>query len=537
MLIIPPERKSNSSEEYVKDLLSEINWKDAPQARAYWSLLIPEHETKPWSECDFIIAWDRALICLEVKGGHSISCSEGIWKYTNAEGKSFHKSESPMEQVSTCSAAIRRRLENELGAGTVNKFIIGWGVVFPYHDFHEISGFEFDTSTAIDKSGINQSGLGGFIKNLEAHWRDKINTHSKLGANKEECAKTFKYLRGEFELIRPISSYIEEYEKKIFIATEEQLTLLESIQLNRSYLCEGGAGTGKTLMAIEVAKMKKAENKRVGFVCRNHQFALYARSVLSKYEVTVICTETLDLDNPPDVFDCIIVDEGQDCMTVNQVAIIDGLVKDGLSEGSCYWFMDKNNQSHFYNDFDIQCLDFLADFPRHNLSFNCRNTKPMIELIKSVTNGDCGKPKIESPGLEPSIKAGFDDKQAQASELSNVIIELIDGGAQPSDITILTVLDTKESCVNSVINNLSPLIGRPNKQDRLQNKIEFFDVVSFKGQENKIVIVVDLFDIDQEDHSVAMLYTSFSRPNQHLIALLSKKAHNTILDLLRLKQE
>ena len=53
MLIIPPERKSNSSEEYVKDLLSEINWKDAPQARAYWSLLIPEHETKPWSECGY----------------------------------------------------------------------------------------------------------------------------------------------------------------------------------------------------------------------------------------------------------------------------------------------------------------------------------------------------------------------------------------------------------------------------------------------------------------------------------------------------
>ena len=133
MEVIPNDLSETNSEVQTKELLEEIDW---PEARAFWHVHIPNHDYKPWSEADFIVLTRRSILVLEVKGGHSISRDEnGLWKYIDRGGNVVSRNESPIDQVSSSSAAIHRRLKDELGAETVNKFAIGWGVVFPFVNF------------------------------------------------------------------------------------------------------------------------------------------------------------------------------------------------------------------------------------------------------------------------------------------------------------------------------------------------------------------------------------------------------------------
>jgi len=521
MLVIPPEKESTSSEGFVRDLLHEVNFDDA---RAFWSLHVPNHVTKPWSECDFIIAWKRSLICIEVKGGHKISrTKEGIWQYEALDGAFFTKNESPMDQVSACSTSIRRRLTEQLGKEIVNKFVIGWGVVYPYHNFKSIRGFEHDPNVAIDKEGLSkEGGLKDFIINLEKYWRVQMNINPPE-ADPEVFSKMVKYLRGEFHLVRSLSSYISDSEKKLFKITSEQLEILSSIELNEQCMCQGGAGTGKTLMAIEIAKIKKNEGKRVAFVCRNKQFANYVQSVLFQSGITIICTDQINSEVKLN-FEVVVVDEGQDCMTFNQIDMIDSILEGGLENGSCYWFMDSNNQSHFYRDYDPICNEFFKKYSKFHLSTNCRNTLPIVKVTRALTGGDCGKPVIEAPGLTPEVLVG-NSPQEQALQLSVCLGELLEegGGLQPSDITILTNINQDKSCVNLLGSNQSNLIGRFNKQEGNTNKINFFDALCFKGQENKAIVIVDIYDLDEDKFNLSKLYTMLSRPNHYLKIIASQK--------------
>ena len=526
MLVIPPEKNSTSSEGYVRDLLHEVNFDDA---RAFWSLHVPSHVKKPWSECDFIIAWKKSLICLEVKGGHKISRNEeGIWRYEELDGNYFTKNESPMDQVSSCSQSIRRRLIDQLGKEVVNKFIIGWGVVFPFHNFKSIKGFEHDPRVMIDKEGISSSeGLKNFIISLEKHWRSEININPPE-ADPQDFSTMVKYLRGEFNLVRPLSSYIEESEDKLLQITLDQLDLLSSIELNERCLCQGGAGTGKTLMAIEIAKIKKNEGKRVAFVCRNKEFANYVQSALFQYGITILCTEQINKDIEIKKFEAIVVDEGQDCMTFDQIELIESILEGGLDEGSCYWFMDSNNQSHFYTDYDSTCIDFFNKYAKFSLSTNCRNTLPIVEVTRALTGADCGKPAIKAPGLTPEVLVG-DSPEDQATQLAVCLGDLLEdgNGLNPSDITILTNSSEEKSCVNLLSSNQLNLLGRFNKNEGNINKINFFDALCFKGQENKAIVIVDIYDLGEKQFDLSKLYTMLSRPNHCLKIIASKTFQKT----------
>ena len=525
MEVIPNDLSETNSEVQTKELLEEIDW---PEARAFWHVHIPNHDYKPWSEADFIVLTRRSILVLEVKGGHSISRDEnGLWKYIDRGGNVVSRNESPIDQVSSSSAAIHRRLKDELGAETVNKFAIGWGVVFPFVNFNSIKGYEFDHRLTFDNSDFNHNSFKKFLKNLEKYWMDQIPREFR-GANDSELNKLRKYLRGEFQLLRPLKSYSRELTGSMLKATTRQLDYLESITSNKSVLCEGGAGTGKTILAIETAKILEQKKLRVGFLCRNLEFSDYVRSCLGSTTIRTISLENFN-DDVKQQFDSIVVDEGQDLLNIENLQVIDSMLKDGLSEGSCYWFMDMNNQSHFYEDFDPECKAFLGNFTKFKLVENCRNTAPIVGFTRKLTEADCGRPIIQAPGVDPKLIGGKDSVRAQAEELSIQIQQLLDDqGLVPSDISLVSFKQNEQSCIETLSGNLRGLIGRLNHRDRDLEKIEYWDVKGFKGQENKCVVLVDLFSISENSKQISEIYTACSRPNHALIVIMSNQVQDFI---------
>ena len=68
-----------------------------------------------------------------------------------------------------------------------------------------------------------------------------------------------KSMRPEVDCITPLKSFIEQSEKDIIGLTEEQYDCLDDILINEHIVITGGAGTGKTLLAVEDAKRSSSE--------------------------------------------------------------------------------------------------------------------------------------------------------------------------------------------------------------------------------------------------------------------------------------
>ena len=128
----PLYRNTGSSAE--KDLFKIIENIDfGNDAICFHSMNISEHKYKKWAEIDFIIISARGIICLEVKGGRVARDDEGVWTFTDRFNKLRRTSkEGPFEQVMTATYAIRDNLKKNNNIDIEDKYVVGWGVVFPH---------------------------------------------------------------------------------------------------------------------------------------------------------------------------------------------------------------------------------------------------------------------------------------------------------------------------------------------------------------------------------------------------------------------
>src|SRR3954447_25499056 len=83
-------------------------------ARCFHSLNLSEHEYKKWGEADFVIVSAAGILILEVKGGR-VSCTEGVWTFTDRHNVEHHSSEGPFGQARSAMYALKKLLEERLG--------------------------------------------------------------------------------------------------------------------------------------------------------------------------------------------------------------------------------------------------------------------------------------------------------------------------------------------------------------------------------------------------------------------------------------
>ena len=98
-------------ERYVRSLLAAVP--ASPGAFAVHSLNLPEHAYKRYGEVDFVVADQRGLLVLEVKGG-IVRHSGGVWSFENGRGQARKRSEGPHRQAESGVHALLRTLA---GAG------------------------------------------------------------------------------------------------------------------------------------------------------------------------------------------------------------------------------------------------------------------------------------------------------------------------------------------------------------------------------------------------------------------------------------
>lgn len=515
MRMIPdtPHRTHSQAEKRVFDRLRVSFASDKVEAyTAYHSLNLTRHAYKRFGEMDFLICCPEGLYALEIKGGRVV-LRDGVWQYTNRYGVVNESVEGPFKQAESALHGLMHKLRDNLPAWVLDQFSIGYGVVFPDIDW-TVSGSEWDPRTLADAR--SSKDLERWLRRLFRYWRGKGrgNHHARTEALK----KMRKFLRPEFEAVIPLHVQTRGVEERIATLTEDQMNLVDVVAANRRVLCSGGAGTGKTFLAMELARRWTAEGMNVALVCRSPWLKSYLglRFPIANLTVSLVDTiRTASSRRGLEHFDAFIVDEGQDLFDMNSLDSLDSILQGGLSEGRWCFFYDINNQSGFFGRPDRDAVDYLASLQPTSvpLRTNCRNTRIILEKVQTSLGADMG---IKGAGDGPKVREHRAFSINEASNLLEVeLVELIDvGGLSASSVTILSPYRFDESCVGQLpeaIRRQITILDEFSLKHFPSAKTSFAEIGNFKGLENEAIIVVDLPSPERSREDLAAHYVAMSR--------------------------
>ena len=244
---------------------------------------------KPNFEIDFIVADLRngrfkGLACIEVKGGKLVYHADGSWIQN---GKNM---DSPTAQVISSMHSLLNRY-SEIS----RNITFDWMVCFP----DIISPGSKNLPIVLDESKlIDQYKLTELRKTLISYFDAlyKLNPDRK-GLDLNSYNKLFKStLIRDCHFVLPLSARIESDEKTFIKLTAEQRKLLDALKENPKILIKGIAGSGKTIIAKEIAQESYENGLNVLFLCFNKSLALNIDSYFSKDKRVNDLSFLLDLD-------------------------------------------------------------------------------------------------------------------------------------------------------------------------------------------------------------------------------------------------
>ena len=509
MTIIPSKPyETNSKAEYrVFDKLCESFVND-PKYLAFHSLNLTKHKTKKFGEADFVIVCEYGVFVLEVKGGR-IGAENGEWYTINRHDEKF-RIQDPFKQAEGALHAIKDEIQGSHLFSHLN-LPIGYGVIFPDVEWRQ-QGSEWDLYTICDSRKFRN--FEGWLKNFFNYWASKPRNNKRLSADDIKALK--QYLRPNFELLEPLHVKLSNIEDRVVKLTQDQYKYLDIVAANSKVLCSGGAGTGKTFLASELAKRFASDEKNIVLVCKSNWLRRYLETRIKNEFVTVSTIDSLKVDmrrSGVDAYDILIVDEGQDLFDLDDIELLDDVLENGLEEGEWYIFHDVNNQSGLFIDTKIEILELLESYnpAKVPLVTNCRNSEPILKKVQDTLFLDMG---TKGTGMGPKVHELI-DKENNASVLNKEIKSMLQGGLSPSSITILSPLNYEASSVSLLPEKMKKNIVKLDDYSVRSlpiPEISFSEIKNFKGLENEVIIVIDLVKPDEiKDDKKVEHYVAMSR--------------------------
>jgi len=522
-------------------------------------------ETKD-GETDFLICHpELGLLVVEIKGGGiRTDYKSGKW-YSTDRARREHEITNPIRQALRGKYSVLNKLKehrdwSRLGIGRI---VAGHAAFFPdLDDAKPLQGPDAPPEIIGDRSDM--SSIDRWINQVLAYWGD---------SDREECSGYDQLGARGLDLIgrifarvveaKPLLSFlIAEEEQQRIRLTNQQVRTLNTLSRQRRVAISGGAGTGKTVLALEKAQRLAAEGFRTLLTCYNRPLADSLRSAVGGCEGLEIMSfhqlchhwilranaesgrnllKEADASYPArdlyqhyypiglayaadilgDNFDAIVVDEGQDF-------------------GEEYWFslemlLSDNELSPFYIFFDENQKIYakVSSFPISgepmSLTENCRNTAVIHEAAYHYY---AGAPVSEPPiAGEPIRVLDASNPEKQAKKICGLITRLIDKeGFSPNEIAVLLADRLHRDDYKRLLfrHPLPRGSSWAEFDDRLETSVTLETVARFKGLESPIVVLWGLDQIPKEKRQ-EILYIGLSRAKSLLYLCGMKETCGAVL--------
>ena len=482
-------------------------------------------------EIDFVVVLQGAgIVCLEVKGGEVWHTGEQ-WLQRSRGGhvKTIH----PVQQVRQARYALREFIESD-PRWTQSRPRWNHVVVFPNTDFSQ--GFalpECPRWMVIDRNDM--ANLGERLREVALTQKTDLPLLTDVAIEQIRTA-----LSGRGLPQRDVVARAMENEDAANILTQQQAVILSAIQLLPRVEIRGGAGSGKTFMAVEQARRLADKGQRVALICYSHGLASYLRRVTADWsrrkqpgyvgefhslgiqwgapqgpdenERTRETSQFFEHDLPaamkelaanlPDGqrFDSIVIDEAQDFADSWWDPVLAAL-RDPEA-GGLYVFIDEGQRV-----FDRQGTPGVPLVPLI-LDQNIRNTRQIASAFQSLVDhpmrflgGDGPEVRFVPCPAEDALDFGDDQ-----------IDVLLEEGWRPEDVALLTTGSRHPE------QTARQAAGTETYWDSFWDAEQVFygHVLGFKGLERRVVVLV-VNDKYALERARERLYVGLSRARDQLV--------------------
>ena len=520
-------------------------------------------------EIDFLILHpDYGMIMLEVKGGR-LEYDKDTRKWTTIDrtDHAHQLPQSPFQQVSNTLRDLKSFLQKAPETKDFRYEIIP-SIMFFSVTWEPKSLVEFPDELILDNRALDAPQAA--IEKLFAYG----NVHPVPGKIAPEAIDA---LMSRFDptFIAPnLADEIVIDNRIIDFLTEAQCDRLNAMRRVCHLAIPGAAGTGKTILAFEAARMYARAQRRTMLICVNEFQAQWLQERADTecdinehfdiYDIKTLCNAfaqqagitTKEIDAAQIVstngqtrmaqglqkcidrlrsrqsatsenwqYQAIVIDEGQD-IEKPLLLTIGKLLRDP-QKGAFYLFYDPEQRLDFTEEWrlpfnDIQTMTSLHD--------NLRNTKFIYEAMIEfhpvmgffAFNGPEGRP-IEY--LPIAIEGHANDDEAIKATLFTIIERLVKtDGILPKDIMVVTCRTNEQSrwkqwqtLGDLRLRALTQL--RQMKPEERDQFVRISTIRASKGLESDIVILVEHDGVDNDPRREKLLYVAISRAKHHLIVL------------------
>jgi len=526
----------------------------------------------PWNrslrtEIDFVvIVPDAGILCIEVKSHENITFDGHRW-YPETIAR------SPFKQAQDGRHEFYRRLV-EL-AVQFKRVPIVHCCIFPKSPFDLPANLSVQPWELMDSRTFRSFVSGAdFCAELKARIKLSVAADPNLSAlaaplSRDQidvlvkCCLPVQKRRPEAR--EEISRRQDEMEK---LLRDQQKPVLQLAALNARVIVSGGAGTGKTLIAMEVARRAAESGRRVACLCFNQlvgdwmtrrmeQESAVLPNLITGRAIRVMARLTgLEIPENPSsafwetelpglleerltdpefkavaAFDYLALDEAQDLLARPRLwACVSQFLLGGLDQGSFVLFGDFDNQVLAEKTVmreTLSNLESVAHPSSWRLSENCRNYQIVGDTAVSLS------------GLGKSVYSGYlragggvrnydiffyEHERAQLDKLGQWLQEFRAQGYKPSEITVLSFRSEETSAAVRLRNEGFKL--RPAWS--AGEFTGYASVHAFKGMENKVIILTDVV-LSDRDFDRYLFYTGMTRATESVRVLCDEACQGTLV--------
>lgn len=481
-------------------------------------------------EVDFVVAIEGAgIICLEVKGGE-------VWHDGNTwwQGDRGHEHKiKPVRQSREACYALREYIEKD-PQWTQGRLRWDHVIVLPNSEI----AADFALPDCPRWKVIDRNDLTTLVHKLKhVLVRQELDRPllSQQGIDQLATALSGRGLPQRSVVARALAN-----EDAADALTEHQAVVLDAIKLLNRVEVRGGAGSGKTFLAMEQARRLSAKGQRVALVCYSHGLASYLERIAATWprrqqpgyvgefhdlgkqwgapegpDESIASAETAQFwehDLPLQMaelamelehghrFDSIVVDEAQDFADSWWEPLLIAL-KDP-DKGGIYVFTDEGQRVFDrHGSPPVPLVPLLLDHNVRNTRQIANAFQPLVDHPMRFLGGEGPAVKFVSCAREDALRVGDDEVEL-----------LLEEGWRPEDVALLTTGSRHPEQTERQKD------GHKAYWDSFWDAEQVFygHVLGFKGLERRAVVLV-VNETSQFERSRERLYVGLSRARDQLV--------------------